>query len=269
MNPLTHVAISRAILKEASIDCDQDLVIAGSILPDLAVLQLIPWKSAHEDSLGFIAYLAEKDPEFLPMGFGWMLHGEAPGGLDSHSHGKGNFIDRLEMPVFGIVKKYKPKLYGEKLNLFIHSLIEYSCDTIVDKENARLLNKAMRGLDIQRAAFHISNYFKGDGKKIHRILKFFQRFDFSRLCEPKDVAKVWRSLQMYQSLGTGSLFQKYLCLTQSLTMIKLKPLTEMIIETRELVRQPFLEHLESSRKAMMASLVKPFPHPLCSLKVRA
>lgn len=262
MNPLAHVAINRAILEDHGIIGDRNLVLTGGILPDLAILQLIPWKPAHEDSLGFIAYLAEKDPEFLPFGFGWMLHGEAPCGLDSYSHGKGNFVDQLEMPVFNIVRKYKPKLYGEKLNLFIHSLIEFSCDTMVDKENAVILNNAFASLDTPRAAFHISNYFKGDGKKIHRILNFFQGFDFERLMEPKDVAKVWRSLEMYQSLGTGSLFQKYLKLTRTLTLIKTRPLTRMIVETRDLVRQPFIQHMKSSKDAISESMVKPFPNPM-------
>lgn len=265
MNPLCHVAVTRAVLDEHKIECDRNLVYAGCILPDLAILQLIPWKAAHEDSLGFIHYLAEKDPEYIPLGFGFMLHGEEPCGLDSFSHGKGGFVDQMEMQVYEIVRKYKPKLFGEKLNLFIHSLIEFSCDTLVDKGNAQLLNQAFRSIDTQKAAFHISNYFKGNGKKIEKAFRFFQKFDFEKLTNPKKVAKTWRSLQVYQSIGSGSLFQKYIQLTHSIALMKTRPITKMLIETRELIREPFLKHMELSRKGISESLIKPFPNPLAAM----
>lgn len=262
MNPLSHTLVNHTLLEEHEIQCDKNLVYIGGIMPDLSILQVIPMKEAHTDSLGFIAYLAEKDPDFLPFGFGFMLHGEAPCGLDSYTHGKGGFIDRLEMPVYKVVHKYKPKMFGGRLHLFIHSLIEYSCDTMLPSLNADRLNRGFESLDIPRTAFHLSNYFKGDGKRIEKILKFFQRFDFHRLTDEKEVAKIWRSFQVYQSLGRGSLFQKYSSLTQSLTLMKTKPLTNMIHETRELIREPFFEHLRTSTQGMGASLIKPFPNPL-------
>lgn len=262
MNPLSHTFVNHGLIEDHNIKCDKNLVYLGGILPDLSILQVIPMKEAHTDSLGFIAYLAEKDPDFLPFGFGFMLHGEAPCGLDSYTHGKGGFIDRLELPVYNIVHKYKPRMFGGRLNLFIHSLIEYSCDTMLPKEPADRLNKAFDELDVPRATFHLANYFKGEGKRIEKILKYFQRFDFHRLRDEKEVARIWRSFQVYQSLGKGSLFQKYSSLTQSLALMKLNPLTKMIQETKELIRKPFFDHVKTSKEGMASSLIRPFPNPL-------
>ena len=258
MNALTHTRMNLELLQEFDISVNKHLVVLGGVLPDLSELGIIPLKPAHEHSLAFIDYLRNKDPKMVGLGFGFMLHGESPCGLDFYTHRDGGFIDQNEMEMYTIIHKHKPKLNPQKQKQFAHTLIEFAVDSHADEKYALFFNEAVRTQDLDRIAFHIYNFFGGNPRKIRSVLHFLRRLDARRLLQVERVAKYWKNWMAFQNLSHGSYVKNYLFFTQAVTLTRKKTLVNMLREARQVIYDPYESFFESTKKQLAKTFFKPF-----------
>ncbi|MFQ5620712.1 MAG: hypothetical protein ACE5FT_02625 [Candidatus Nanoarchaeia archaeon] len=269
MNPLTHVFITKRLIDEHNLRVDEDQCILGSVISDLACLNAINYKKAHEDPLGFIHYLMEKDPEMVSVGYGMLLHSEKPGGVDKYTHGPNGFIEEHEMAMFEIVSKYKHKMHAGQLKGFIHALIEWSCDSLLTKREANLLNRSFRNVDTKRLSFHLANYFDGDGKKLKRIFRFLRRFNFNQLTHVKGVAKCWDRFEFYQRMADKKGLRMMTHITSAWSLIKHNNTVEMIERARDHLRNIYPAYLDFLHGQLSENLVPHFPQPIKVSKIQS
>lgn len=258
MNPLTHVLVSKRLIDEHNLNVNEDLCLLGSILPDICCLNVIPYKPSHYDALGFIHYLMEKDPEYVSLGYGFLLHSENFG-VDKYTHENGGFIDQHEMAMYEIVKKYKHKMHGGQLKDFIHSLIEFACDSFLSAREADLLINAFNNVDLEKVAYHISVYFDGDGKKIHKILQFLGDFDWHDCTHVKGVAKTWDRWLFYEELANSSGVNMMKHLSHAWTLFKHNNTMALLEEARDYLRNIFPVYVEFLHDEMSKTIIKQIP----------
>jgi len=261
MNPLTHTYITKRLIDEHNLQVDEDQCILGSILPDLACLNAINYKKAHEDALGFIHYLMEKDPEMVSIAYGMLLHSESLG-VDRYTHGPNGYIEKHEMAMFEIVSQYKHKMHPGQVKSFLHALIEWSCDSFMTKREADMLNRAFKNVDMKRLSFHLANYFEGDGKKLQKILKFLSEFDFNQLTHVKGVAKCWDRFEFYQKMADSKGLNMMKHITGAFSLIRHNNTVEMLEKARDHFREIYPAYLEFLNVRLSENLVPHFPQTI-------
>ncbi len=262
MNPLTHVHVAKRLIDAHKLQVDEDQCLLGSVLPDLTCLHLIDYRGSHDDSLGFIHYLLEKDPGLVSLGFGMMLHSETPGGVDKYTHGPGGFIEQHEMAMFDIVKRYKHKMQGGELKNFMHTFIEFACDSFQTAREADLLKRAFQTVDLERVAYHLAIYFKGDGKKILRALSYLKKFDWEELTHVKGVAKTWDKFQFYQNLAESKGIGMMKHITGAWSLLRHNNTEHMLDEARHYLKDIYPAYLMFLHQKLSEHLVPHFPKPV-------
>jgi hypothetical protein len=191
-----------------------------------------------------------------------LLHSENPGGVDSFTHGPGGFIEQHEMAMFDIVKRYKHKMHGGDLKNFIHTLIEFSCDSFQSVREAALLNRAFNNVDLERVAYHLSVYFSGDGKKIFRALKYLKKFDWTELTHTRGVAKTWDKFQFYQQIAERKGISMMRHITSAWSLIHHNNTEHMLEEARQYFKDVYPAYLMFLHQRLSENLVPHFPRPV-------
>ncbi|MBI4448802.1 hypothetical protein HY641_02120 [Candidatus Woesearchaeota archaeon] len=258
MNSLAHVRMNLDLLDVYGIKEQRNHILLGGILPDLSELGIIPLKPAHEHSLSFIEYLRNHDPQMVGLGFGFMLHGEDPCGLDHYTHREGGFIDANEMGMFEILQLHKPRLDPAKAKAFIHTMTEFAVDSHVDIKYAEALNNAVRRSDLDRIAFHIYNFYGGSPKKIRHALHFMRTIDWRKLTDVRKVAKYWKNYMAFQALAHGNYVKNYVFFTKTIALTRTGTLINMLKDARDEIEEPYAKFYDTTRPLLSKTFFEPF-----------
>lgn len=149
MGPLAHCFIAKKVLKG-----DNPLVLLGAVLPDLGWMDKnLPYSELHEGGLELKAYLKKKEPEFLPLALGMLVHG-VKHGLDKYSdvdwQGKGKgWAHLLAPPLYQ--EAAQACLVDEKTGKQLaHNFIELGVEYWLDRKYPDLRNELKSGVSEQK-----------------------------------------------------------------------------------------------------------------------
>jgi len=208
MNPLMHTTFTLQLLKEAGMPTNQPEIILGSILPDISILGVIPEIEAHKKGMEFLDYLSHNEPSLKPFGIGWILHGENPQCLDYYVHKPNGYIDQKKHAVLELSKKHNITFEGIHQDVLAHTLIEFACDSLAEKDIPKQLHKAFKQANLEKIAFHTATFFKGNPKKILRILTIFKYFNFNKLRTPHGIAHSFQDFMTYYKFANKKTISK-------------------------------------------------------------
>ncbi len=251
MNPLTHAKFSLEWLRLNGFRLNEPLVAVGSILPDLAYMGFIPERAAHRQGGSFLRYLKQHDYEYASLGAGFMLHGEKPYCLDYFTHRKNGYISRKAEEIMELVERAKLKIevwYKRSKEDFVHSLIEFSGDTLIEPEFVRKLDESFKSVDIDRIATHLSRFFNSNQQKILRALQYFKTFDFQRLHTPKGVVSSIQDFAIIRAFShNNNTLERYNALVNKLNFWRAYKLKKIIHSARENIADDYHEFLASTQ----------------------
>ncbi|MBI4016969.1 MAG: hypothetical protein HY363_04735 [Candidatus Aenigmarchaeota archaeon] len=252
MNPLTHGKFSFEWLGQNGFKLNEPLVILGSVLPDFSLVGVFPERQAHTNGIAFLNYLQEKEPLLAPLGVGFMLHGEKPNCLDYFTHKRKGYIAGKSEAVSEIVERAKLKLdswYHKTSDDFVHSVIEFSGDTLIEPEFVKKLHNAFTSVDLQKVSFHVSNFFKSDQKSLLRALRYFKMFDFGKLQTTKGIVHSIQDFAVIRAFSQkNNTFERYAALVNRLNFWRAHKLVEVINKAREVVAEDYHEFLAKTNE---------------------
>jgi len=254
MNPLVHTKLNLMIIEENNIHQHKEQIIIGGLLPDISTIGIIPEKESHNKSLKFMTYLQKHAPELTPLGFGFILHGEHPKGLDYYTHNTKGYIAVKTPEVSGFVKELKPNMTDQELDMLSHSFIEFVCDTFVEKIIANEVNYAFRKMDAKTLSYHIGGFFGSEYKRVYKVLRFFRHFNFRKLSTVHGSINAWNFLSAYKNSDRG-LSTAWGSILASLNLVKKHRLKKTFLKIKEVVNPDFEEFFSNAYKGVN-SLVK-------------
>lgn len=247
MNPLTHAQFSIDWIQQNQYRGNKHLLLLGSVLPDLAYMGFIPEHEAHKNSTAFLNYLKRADPTHIALGVGFMLHGEEPHCLDYYTHKKKGYIAQKANTITDLMRKAKLKLgkwYPRNEDDFTHSVIEFSGDTLIQKETTQQLQQALHTINLPKVAFHLSNFFKGDSKRILRALQYFKTFDFTKLQHPKGVARTIQDFSILQAFSHhNNTMERYNAILNRMNFWRTHKLVQLLHQARDIINEDYHEFL--------------------------
>lgn len=247
MNPLTHAQFSLDWIKRNNYRGDTNLVLLGSVLPDLAYMGFISEHEAHKNSAEFLNYLKRADPAHVALAVGFMLHGENPHCLDYYTHKKNGYIAQKATIITDLMRNAQLKLgkwYPRNEDDFTHSVIEFSGDTLIHPETTQRLRHAFNTANLPKIALHLATFFKSDSKKILRALQYFKTFDFSKLQHPKGVARTFQDFSILQAFShQNNTMERYSAILNRMNFWRTHKLVQLLHKVRETVNDDYHEFL--------------------------
>ena len=184
MHLLTHAQVALDVAAKKS--RDNELLILGSILPDISELGIGNEVRTHTQGLYFLQSLSSA---YRSLGIGFILHGEKPRGLDYYTHhgyyaaGKGHsvplkradgYIAQVYPQIAPIVRQYTKSFGRLSLDHAIHLVVEFCFDHITAKRHPPLLSlvhKSLRANISRTALITFSTFFAINRKELHRLLR--------------------------------------------------------------------------------------------------
>lgn len=262
MNPLMHATFAIKLLEHAKIKTAQPELILGTVLPDLCILGIIPEYDAHKRGLEFLDYLSHNEPSLTPLGVGWVLHGEEPECLDYHVHKPNGYIDCKKQKVIELARQKNITFEGIHQELLAHTLIEFTCDSLAEKSVVKQLHQALRKADLEKISFHIATFFKGDQKRILRVIKFFKYFNFNKLRTMHGIAHTFQDFMIiHQNFAHGESKKKgwmkaYKFIWARINAFKTHRLVQLLKEVRDVVGEDCHSFLEQSKSKVYTNVIK-------------
>ncbi|GEM_PF-5941218 len=266
MNPLMHVTFTLKVLEHAGIKKSQQDIVLGSVLPDISILGIIPEYDAHKKGVAFLDYLSHNEPALKPFGVGWVLHGEEPECLDFHVHKKNGYIDKNKQEVLELSKKHKIEFEGVHNEVLAHTLIEFACDSLAEKETTKILKKAFKQADLEKISYHIAKFYCADQKRVLKILKFFKHFNFNKLRTMHGIAHTMQDFMFYIKFADKNARRKDLTninwlkackyLWTRINTFKTHRIISLLKEVREVVKEDCHTFLEETKIRISAKVVK-------------
>src|SRR3989338_5267368 len=176
MFPHTHTYAAREIAGRSS-----NLLVLGSILPDLAVTGIVDDWNIGESALEFRNWLSDRDKNFTDLGLGMMLH-EFPCGIDRFTHtnyngGDGYAYANGRQILSNVSDCFRVmgflKLSEDKVRRLSHTFIKEPDYTSVDGlvEMWKLIAKQKTGLGI-----NVENVRRTIQKSIEIVKPTYSRF---------------------------------------------------------------------------------------------
>ena len=102
MNLIAHATLSWELFKDKKLTKDDaNLLLIGSIIPDVCEFGIVDERQSHEKGLEFFKYLNNKNYYF---GLGVILHGDRPRALDWYGH---QYIAGKHQEISKIINDYK------------------------------------------------------------------------------------------------------------------------------------------------------------------
>ena len=260
MNPLTHCKFSLEWLENNGFRIDNDLVVLGSILPDLSYMGFIPELEAHTKSVEFLKYLQKNDPSYVALGIGFMLHGEKPYCLDYFTHKSDGYIEKKSVIIAELLEHAKfnaSKWYLKNKDDFIHSLIEFSGDTLMEPDVAKKIHRALSSVNLFKVSFHLASFFKSDPNVILRSLQFFKTFNFQRLQSTKGVVHAIQDFFILRAFShKNNTMEKYGAIMNRLNPWRTHKLIKILNSTREIVGEDYKEFLAITQEKIKKNTSK-------------
>ncbi|HLD15921.1 MAG TPA: hypothetical protein VJB94_05065 [Candidatus Nanoarchaeia archaeon] len=180
MFPHTHTYAAREIAGRSS-----NLLVLGSILPDLAVTGIVDDWNIGESALEFRNWLSDRDKNFTDLGLGMMLH-EFPCGIDRFTHtnyngGDGYAYANGRQILSNVSDCFRVmgflKLSEDKVRRLSHNFIETGVEFLILKDNPELVNILRRAVDnvnIEKCVKYFSEFY---GIKDTKVAQAFSAFD--------------------------------------------------------------------------------------------
>ena len=260
MNPLTHSRFSVQWLKEQGFRTNENLVILGSILPDLSYMGFIPEREAHMEGVAFMNFLQKKDPSYAPLGIGFMLHGEKPYCLDYFTHRPEGYIAQKSAVIREALVRARFKLkywYSQKEEDFVHSLIEFSGDTLMESDSGKKVHQAFLSVDLERVARHLATFFNSDTKMILRALHFFRKFNFQRLQHTKGVVHSIQDFSILKAFSQkNNTMERYGAIMNRLNPWRTHKLVKVLDSVQEIVAEDYHEFLAKTQEKIKKHAVR-------------
>lgn len=196
----THAYIASKLYKS-----ENDLLLVGSILPDIAVTKIIAWEGGlhgTESVQSFFKFIQNKYPQFLDLYKGILAHNI----LDDFTHkdyGATGYAYQNNKELVKLVSKYYA-LDDASARGKAHNYIESGVDILLLQENPSIqlkLKKALRSIDQRELAELLSEYFASDKNEVINAISFFfdlfTKYNFEKL---DNWAEFWRDLAQLLSL---------------------------------------------------------------------
>lgn len=184
MFPLSHIYVSTKVTEKES-----DLLVLGSVIPDLAWFSE-PLKGAlHNQPDEFFDFIKEKCPDFLDLALGVKLHSQVGKGADYYSDNEevgyakvnGRKIIKSVTEALGIKE-------GQQALVLSHNFIEAVVDLLLAEKFPFLPKTYQRAIDSEanhKAAAMVSTYLGKDVVLVDTEMK--KLFDFF---SPENVSSV-------------------------------------------------------------------------------
>ncbi len=183
---LTHAHAALAVLSGHKMTLEQrNHLIAGSVLPDVSELHIVPEIQTHTRGVDFTRYLGK---EYRYLGLGVVLHGDEPRGLDYYTHHgfysggsyrlppritrDSGYIARSYRDIAPLVVKYKKSFGKMSVPDAVHFAVEFSFDHLTAQRDRKLADAVYRALRRSldtRAVINFANYFDVDRKQMRRL----------------------------------------------------------------------------------------------------
>lgn len=188
MNLLTHAKVALDVVDDHKLHSDErDLLVVGSILPDVAEFGIANEPRTHKEGLQFLRYLGK---QYRMLGVGALLHGEQPHGLDYYAHHGfyevGNryaplppritrdsgYIARKYPEIASIARDHQRSIGPIRPEVAVHFVTEFCFDHIVAEREAeipRLVFRALKNNMVMPGVLNFANYFQIDRKHLRRL----------------------------------------------------------------------------------------------------
>lgn len=255
MNVLSHVRVTLDLINKCNIDEDHNLLLIGSVLPDLAEAGLIDHKMAHYNGEDFIRYLEKYYPTMKSLGVGFALHGESPRGLDYYSHIEDPFVINNQHKVLELFDKLNVRVPQQYHRYVSHFLLEFAVDSHLDKFTARRLNLAFKKVKTSKIANVVSKFFKADYFKLYFTLKLIKAFNFERLVSPKGVFTVFKYFVKHNK-GDAKLQLLHDKDKNLSKVMKDKNMISVMYEVRDILEDDYFDFLERTTEKMKNGIIQ-------------
>ena len=182
---LTHAHAALSVLARKKLTpLQRELLIVGSLLPDVAELHIVSEEMTHTRGVEFMKYLTK---EYRYLGLGVVLHGTEPHGLDYYTHdgfysvdgsyivprGKSEgYIAQCYREIMPLVIEYKKSLGRLSVDEAVHFVVEFCFDHLTaqrDKKLASVVYCALRKSLDTHAVTHFANFFDVSRKQMKRL----------------------------------------------------------------------------------------------------
>lgn len=182
-----------------------DLLLMGSILPDIAVTKIIKWEGGlhGKRSVNHLTKFIDKYPNYH-----WLLKGViAHNVVDDFTHkdyqgGKGYAFQNNQELVILIAKYYG--LGKKAARGLAHNYIESGVDIWLLQDQPiiqKTLKRALRSINQEKLSNLLGSYFKIDQKKFYnsltKFINLFTKYDFS---QKESWILFWQDLEILLSL---------------------------------------------------------------------
>ncbi|MBI4152900.1 hypothetical protein HY497_00110 [Candidatus Woesearchaeota archaeon] len=182
---LTHAHAALSVLAGKKITpIEKQLLIVGSLLPDVAELHVVPEEKTHTKGIQFMSYLGKA---YRYLGLGVVLHGTEPHGLDYYTHdgfysvdgsytaphGKSSgYIARCHREIMPLVVRYKKSLGRLSVDEAVHFVVEFCFDHLTaqkDRTLAPVVYEALRKSLDTNAVSNFAHFFDVNKKQMKRL----------------------------------------------------------------------------------------------------
>ena len=182
---LTHAHAALSVLARKKLSSLQrELLIVGSLLPDVAELHIVSEEKTHTQGIQFLNYLGKK---YYYLGLGVLLHGSKPHGLDHYTHdgfysvdgsytvprGKSEgYIAQSYQELMPLVVEYKKSLGRLSVDEAVHFVAEFCFDHLTAQRDGKLASvvyKSLRRSLDTHAVTNFANFFNVNKKQMKRL----------------------------------------------------------------------------------------------------
>jgi hypothetical protein len=196
---LTHAYCAQAVVIRKLTQRQRDLLIVGSILPDVSELKIADETRTHTEGKKFFHFVSN---EYKFLALGVMLHGHAPKGVDYYTHngfyGLGDHYTKLP-PRLGktagyiahkykelepILKHYKKSLGKTSFHDAAHFVVEFCSDHLVARKNPELgerVRTALKNSISNHALLNFANYYSINRKKLKKMQNITQFYFWKKV----------------------------------------------------------------------------------------
>ncbi len=181
---LTHAHVALSLFSHRKLQPrERDLLIVGSLLPDVSDLGIASERRTHTEGREFLRY-AGKQHRYLGMGV--LLHGERPHGLDYYTHrgfydartkrhqltGKAGYLAQNHAAILPLIKAYRRSIGPLQQEEAAHLVMEFCVDHLIAAEHPQLITSvgsALSNGEVMPAVILFANYFNVSQKHLRRM----------------------------------------------------------------------------------------------------
>lgn len=240
--------LGHAYIATHAIDGDNQLLIVGSLLPEM--LSYVPndvfeYKELHEGGKKLLRYLDNHYPEKRDLALGMLSHGV--------EHGADKFIKQLEGFISGKRRSFLEKIsQANSISLKfaeyrVHNFLGLGIDWLLirnESELVREVQQALRKINVEKVSHLLAKGFEKDKAKVGAMVETL----FKEIYQPEDLTSV-KGLARIWARQTAGLPEK--------DQVDVQRAAEIIEECANLLREKWEDYLANLVNSVKLNL-KPF-----------